>query len=70
MKKGPQLDPLGGPMVGPGEEGATDEIREGQGGRSASPGTCSNCPLVGQRTARARAGFLGGARQEQGTGSG
>lgn len=29
MKKGLQLDPLGGPMVGPGEEGAADEIREG-----------------------------------------
>lgn len=29
VKKGLQLDPLGGPMVGPGEEGAADEIREG-----------------------------------------
>lgn len=70
VKKGPQPDPLGGPTVGPGEEGAADEIREGQGGRSPSPGTRSNHPLVGQRAARARAGFLGGARQEQGIGSG
>lgn len=65
MKKGCS-HPLGGPMVGPGEEGAADEIREVRG---LPPGHTPNCPLVGQKATRPGL-CLRGARQEQGTGSG
>lgn len=42
----------------------------GEGAGPPARGTRSNCPLVGQKATRARAMFLGGTRQEQGTGSG